>query len=129
MPRYESGIVFGPRYRSNLNENFVCVKVDREERPNIDQACMTFVQQLTETGGWPLNVWLTPNRKPLFGGTYFPPNRDRGNVRATFPEVMNRIQTIWTGDREGTLKRGSEIVAILNQMATTILAPDWRSLL
>lgn len=106
-----------PDIAAYLNEHFVCIKVDREERPDIDQVYMTFVQQLTGTGGWPLNVWLTPNREPFFGGTYFPPNRNRGNVRATFPEVLNRIQTMWTEDREGILKRGSEIVAILNQMA------------
>jgi uncharacterized protein YyaL (SSP411 family) len=106
-----------PDIADYLNEHFVCIKVDREERPDIDQVYMTFVQQLTGTGGWPLNVWLTPNREPFFGGTYFPPDRKRGNVRATFPEALNRIHDMWTNDREGILKRGSEIVAILNQMA------------
>ena len=106
-----------PDIAAYLNEHFVCIKVDREERPDVDQVYMNFVQQLTGTGGWPLNVWLTPNREPFFGGTYFPPNRNRGNVRATFPETLNRIQSMWTEDREGILKRGSEIVAILNRMA------------
>jgi len=106
-----------PDIAAYLNENFVSIKVDREERPDIDQVYMTFVQQLTGSGGWPLNVWLTPDRKPIFGGTYFPPDRRRANARATFPEVLNRIQTMWTEDREGVLNRGNEIVSILNQFS------------
>lgn len=106
-----------PNIAAYLNENFVSIKVDREERPDIDQVYMTFVQQLTGSGGWPLNVWLTPDRKPIFGGTYFPPDRRRANARATFPEVLNRIQIMWTEDREGVLNRGNEIVSVLNQFS------------
>jgi uncharacterized protein len=53
-----------------LNENFIAVKVDREERPDLDDICMNAVQALTGKGGWPLNVWMTPDRKPFYGGTY-----------------------------------------------------------
>ena len=56
-----------------LNEHFVSIKVDREERPDIDRVYMTFVQATTGSGGWPMSVWLTPDLKPFYGGTYFPP--------------------------------------------------------
>ena len=56
-----------------MNEHFVCIKVDREERPDIDQVYMEAVQAMQQHGGWPLNVFLTPDQKPFFGGTYFPP--------------------------------------------------------
>ena len=56
-----------------LNREFVAIKVDREERPDIDRIYMTFVQATTGSGGWPMSVWLTPDLQPFFGGTYFPP--------------------------------------------------------
>src|SRR5262245_65237962 len=61
-----------------LNEHFVSIKVDREERPDVDNVYMTFVQATTGGGGWPLNVWLTPDLKPFVGGTYFPPEDREG---------------------------------------------------
>lgn len=64
-----------------MNDHFVCVKLDREERPDVDKIYMTAVQAMTGQGGWPLNVFLTPDLKPFFGGTYFPPQaRDRKSV-------------------------------------------------
>ena len=57
-----------------MNQGFVSVKVDREERPDIDRVYMAFVQATTGSGGWPMSVWLTPELKPFFGGTYFPPD-------------------------------------------------------
>ena len=62
-----------PQIARILNDNFVCIKVDREERPDVDRVYMTFVQATTGGGGWPMSVWLTPDFKPFFGGTYFPP--------------------------------------------------------
>jgi uncharacterized protein YyaL (SSP411 family) len=56
-----------------MNEHFVNIKVDMEERPDVDQIYMTFVQLTTGRGGWPMNVFLTPDKRPFFGGTYFPP--------------------------------------------------------
>ena len=56
-----------------LNSQYVCIKVDREERPDVDAVYMAAVQALTGSGGWPLSLWLTPEREPFFGGTYFPP--------------------------------------------------------
>jgi len=58
-----------------LNGHYVAIKVDREERPDIDRVYMTFVQATTGSGGWPMSVWLTPDLKPFYGGTYFPPSR------------------------------------------------------
>src|SRR5512135_2494944 len=63
-----------------LNEHFVSIKVDREERPDVDKIYMTFVQATTGRGGWPLNAFLTPELKPFFGGTYFPPHRVQGRA-------------------------------------------------
>ena len=61
-----------------LNQHFVPIKVDREERPDVDRIYMTFVQATTGSGGWPMSVWLTPDLKPFFGGTYFPPENRYG---------------------------------------------------
>ena len=69
-----------------LNESFVSIKVDREERPDVDRVYMTFVQATTGAGGWPMSVWLTPELKPFYGGTYFPPE-SRYN-RPGFVEVL-----------------------------------------
>jgi len=61
-----------------LNDHFVSIKVDREERPDVDKIYMTFVQATTGSGGWPMSVFLTPELKPFFGGTYFPPDNRHG---------------------------------------------------
>ncbi len=106
-----------PEIAAYLNENFVCIKVDREERPDIDSVYMNFVQQLTGGGGWPLNVWLTPDRNPFFGGTYFPPDRSRGTPGATFPELLSRIQEMWTSDPNSVVERSEQIVSTLNEFA------------
>src|SRR5512138_1130227 len=74
-----------PMVGAFLKENFVSIKVDREERPDVDKIYMTFVQASAGQGGWPLNVFLTPDLKPFFGGTYFPPERRHG--RAGFPQL------------------------------------------
>ena len=76
-----------------LNEHFVSIKVDREERPDVDKIYMTFVQAMTGSGGWPLNVFLTPDRKPFFGGTYWPPENKYG--RPSFLQVLQQIATAW----------------------------------
>ena len=76
-----------------LNEHFVSIKVDREERPDVDKIYMTFVQSTTGSGGWPLNVFLTPDRKPFFGGTYFPPDARHG--RPGFLQLLQQIVQLW----------------------------------
>jgi uncharacterized protein YyaL (SSP411 family) len=81
-----------------MNENFVCVKVDREERPDIDATYMAFVQATTGQGGWPMSVWLTPEGKPVVGGTYFPPEDRYG--RAGFPKLCAEIGRLWKEDHK-----------------------------
>src|SRR5260370_33017842 len=68
-----------------LNEHFVSIKVDREERPDIDQIYMTAVQLMTGQGGWPMSLFLTPGLKPFYGGTYFPPEDKYGRPRFKTP--------------------------------------------
>jgi len=81
-----------------LNEHFVPVKVDREERPDVDRVYMTFVQGTTGAGGWPMSVWLTPDLKPFYGGTYFPPRAQWG--RPGFVDVLTQIAQVWRADRD-----------------------------
>jgi uncharacterized protein YyaL (SSP411 family) len=80
-----------------MNELFVNIKVDREERPDVDRVYMTFVQATAGGGGWPLNVWLTPGLKPFVGGTYFPPEDRHG--QPSFMKVLHRIADAWANDR------------------------------
>ncbi|MEK7707631.1 MAG: DUF255 domain-containing protein, partial [Verrucomicrobiota bacterium] len=90
-----------------LNEHFVSIKVDREERPDLDKIYMTFVQSTTGSGGWPLNVFLTPELKPFFGGTYFPPDNRYG--RGSFPSVLRQIVNVWQ-------ERHGEVTASANEI-------------
>lgn len=73
-----------------MNKHFICVKVDREERPDVDQVYMEAVQMIQQQGGWPLNVFCLPDGRPFFGGTYFPP-KDRGHGLIPWPQVLMRI--------------------------------------
>src|ERR1051325_10330884 len=85
-----------------LNKYFVPIKVDREERPDVDRIYMAYVQATTGGGGWPMSVWLTPDLKPFVGGTYFPPENRYG--RAGFPVLLERIAQSWHSDREKILQ-------------------------
>jgi len=76
-----------------LNEHFISIKVDREERPDVDKIYMTFVQSTTGSGGWPMSVFLTPELKPFFGGTYFPPDARYG--RPSFLQLLEQIANLW----------------------------------
>ncbi|MBX9743390.1 MAG: thioredoxin domain-containing protein [Chthoniobacterales bacterium] len=80
-----------------LNNSFISIKVDREERPDVDRLYMSYVQALTGRGGWPLSVWLTPELKPFFGGTYFPPETIAGRVG--FPSVLLQLEELWREHR------------------------------
>lgn len=88
-----------------LNEQFVCVKVDREERPDVDLTYMTYAQAVNGGGGWPLSVWLTPELKPFFAGTYFPPEDRAG--RMGFKSLCLKIAEVWKDEREGVLERSA----------------------
>tara|TARA_B110000208_G_C11799450_1_gene441194 strand:- start:981 stop:3260 length:2280 start_codon:yes stop_codon:yes gene_type:complete len=82
-----------------LNENFINIKVDREERPDIDRIYMSYVQAATGRGGWPLSVWLTPSLEPFYGGTYFPV--EASHRRASFKQVLKKMVRAWEEDPDG----------------------------
>ena len=96
-----------------LNEHFVPVKVDREERPDLDRVYMLFVQASTGSGGWPMSVWLTPEGKPFFGGTYFPPDTRYG--RPGFGAILKRLAQAWQEDRSKIEESGSHVLEQLVQ--------------
>jgi uncharacterized protein YyaL (SSP411 family) len=98
-----------------VNRWFVAIKVDREERPDIDRIYMSYVQATTGGGGWPMSVWLTPELHPFVGGTYFPPDSRYG--RAGFPLVLDRIADAWSKDRERILKSSAEVMEQLRKQA------------
>ena len=98
-----------------MNRWFVAVKVDREERPDIDRIYMSYVQATTGGGGWPMSVWLTPDLKPFVGGTYFPPDNRYG--RAGFPLVLERIAEAWKNDRARILESSSQVMEQLRAQA------------
>ena len=99
-----------------LNRDFVPVKLDREERPDLDRVYMTYVQQTTGHGGWPMSVWLTPDLKPFYGGTYFPPEDRHG--RPGFVTLLNAITRHWREQRQKILTGADEVVAALRRYAT-----------
>ncbi|MDD5201357.1 MAG: thioredoxin domain-containing protein [Terrimicrobiaceae bacterium] len=102
-----------PEVAAVLNEYFVSIKVDREERPDIDRLYMAFVQATTGSGGWPMSVWLTPNAEPFFGGTYFPPADCHG--RPGFVTVLERIAELWAREPERVLAQGADVIASLRE--------------
>jgi len=103
-----------PEVASILNDNFVNIKVDREERPDIDDIYMNAVVSLTGQGGWPLSLFLTPTGEPFFGGTYFPPVQ-RYNM-LSFKEVLSKIREVWQDDREGISLSAANITGHLRSL-------------
>lgn len=99
-----------------MNNNFVNIKVDREELPDVDSIYMTAVQAMTGSGGWPLTVFLTPDGQPFFGGTYFPPE-DRQNM-AGFPRVLTAITEAYATKRPELLENSGKIVDAIRSQAT-----------
>ncbi|ADD06543.1 YyaL family protein [Natrialba magadii ATCC 43099] len=89
-----------------LNENFVPIKVDREERPDVDSIYMTVCQLVTGRGGWPLSAWLTPEGKPFYVGTYFPKNAKRG--QPGFLDILENVTNSWEGDRDEVENRAEQ---------------------
>jgi uncharacterized protein YyaL (SSP411 family) len=104
-----------PAIAALLNDDFVAVKVDREERPDVDRVYMAYVQARTGHGGWPLSVWLTPELKPFYGGTYFPPE-DRGG-RAGFPRVLEALARSWRAERANLEAEADRSLAALRAEA------------
>ncbi|XP_035389721.1 spermatogenesis-associated protein 20 [Electrophorus electricus] len=104
-----------------LSDNFVCIKVDREERPDVDRVYMTFVQATSGGGGWPLSVWLTPDLRPFLGGTYFPPG-DYGR-RPGFKTVLLRIIEQWQTNREALRLSGERVMDTLRKCTSISAHP------
>jgi uncharacterized protein len=96
-----------------MNREFVNIKVDREERPDVDRVYMTFVQATTGGGGWPMSVWLAPDLKPFVGGTYFPPESRYG--QPAFKTVLERIATAWKENHDKIIEQGGKIVDALRE--------------
>ena len=99
-----------------LNRHFIPIKLDREERPDVDRIYMLFVQATTGGGGWPMSVWLTPELKPFFGGTYFPPDNRYG--RPGFRAVLESLARAWQNDRAKIDESSIEVAQQLAQYAS-----------
>jgi uncharacterized protein len=107
-----------------MNDHFICIKVDREERPDLDTIYMTSLQIMTrEGGGWPLSVWLTPDLHPFYSGTYFPPDNRYGHQRPSFPTLLKAIDEAWHNKREEIEERSKSLTEYLNEM-TKQIQPD-----
>ena len=100
-----------------LNRHFISIKVDREERPDVDRVYMAFVQATTGSGGWPMSVWLTPDLKPFYGGTYFPPAGRAG--RPGFTDILQEIARVWAAERGKVLESAEALTARLHGLEQT----------
>jgi uncharacterized protein len=94
-----------------MNSHYVCIKVDREERPDIDAVYMSAVQSLTGSGGWPMSVWLTPGRAPFFGGTYFPPRDGVRGARQGFLTLLRGLDQTYRRDPTSVADQAETLVA------------------
>jgi len=108
-----------------LNEHYVSIKVDREERPDVDAVYMTFVQALTGGGGWPMSVWLTPLREPFFGGTYFPPRSGMRGARRGFLDVLREQADRFHDNRTGVAEEARGFAGRLRQASAPEPAGDF----
>lgn len=104
-----------------LNQHFISIKVDREERPDLDQIYMAAVQILTQSGGWPMTVFLTPDLKPFYGGTYFPPRDLYG--RPSFRRVVEALAKAWVDQRETISSSGDELAARIGEFLSLETTP------
>ncbi len=107
---------------SLLNADFISIKVDREERPDVDRVYMSFVQSTTGSGGWPMSVFLTPQLKPFFGGTYFPPSSQWG--RPGFADLLSELARVWKHDRSRVEQAAGELLERLK----TVTGAEGRAL-
>jgi len=96
-----------------LNRDYISIKVDREERPDIDAVYMSVCQAVTGSGGWPLTIFLTPEQKPLYAGTYFPKQGRYGQLGLA--ELLERVAYLWKHERQALLRAGNEITGAINQ--------------
>src|SRR4029077_11494387 len=101
---------------SLMNRHFICIKVDREERPDLDEIYMQATVTLNQgQGGWPMTVFLTPDQEPFFAGTYFPPEDRWG--RPGFSTVLKHIAELWENDRDSVKAQGASLAEYLRQSA------------
>jgi len=103
-----------PDVATLLNQHFINIKVDREERPDLDAIYMDAVQMLTGSGGWPMSVWLTPELKPFYAGTYFSPSDGYG--RPGFPSIVTQLAEIWNKKRETVLESAQQVTAAMQEI-------------
>src|SRR3954465_11507007 len=106
-----------PAIADLLNQDFVSIKVDREERPDVDRVYMSFVQATTGSGGWPMTVFLTPELKPFFGGTYFPPASKWG--RPGFSDLLGELARVWKQERTRVEEAATELLGRLRAVTAT----------
>ncbi len=106
-----------------MNERFVCIKVDREERPDVDAVCMEACQAITGRGGWPLNAFLTPELVPFYAGTYFPPESRHG--MPSWRMVLEALADAWAERRDEIAQQSTQILQSLS--ATARLEPSQRA--
>jgi uncharacterized protein len=111
-----------PEIAALMNERFVCVKVDREERPDVDAICMEACQRMTGQGGWPLNTFLTPEGAPFFAGTYFPPEPRHG--LPSWRRVLQGVADAWEHRREDIRSQSEQVVESLRATARLEPSPD-----
>ena len=98
-----------------MNEHYVAIKVDREERPDVDSLYMAAVHALRQQGGWPMTVWLTPAREPYYGGTYFPPRAGVRGSRQGFIDLLQQLGEQYENDPTGVATRASAVVRAVEQ--------------
>ena len=111
-----------PAVSAVLNEHFVSIKVDREERPDVDRVYMTFVQATTGSGGWPMSVWLTPDLKPFYGGTYFPPTSRWG--RPGFVEILQEVARVWRTEPDKVRESAEALTAQLRSVEQSVASGE-----
>ncbi|MCX7793841.1 MAG: thioredoxin domain-containing protein [Thermodesulfovibrionales bacterium] len=99
-----------------LNKDFICIKIDRDERPDIDRRLQLAVQAITGTGGWPLSVFLTPEGKPFFGGTYFPPDDRYG--RPGFKRILKKVLDFYRKNKDTLMEQSSRLMDLISEKKT-----------
>ena len=117
----ERKVFSNPDIAEQMNKHFINIKIDREERPDLDEIYMTATQLLLQRGGWPNSVFLTPDLKPFFAGTYFPPT-DMPN-RPGFPSILNAIHVAWTTRHAEVIDSANRITAIIDQVISKGFTP------
>jgi len=111
-----------PDVAALMNEHFVCIKVDREEHPDVDHLYMDALQAMTGAGGWPLNMFVTPDRKPFYGGTYFPPQSRYG--RASWKELLVALHRAWEEKQDEIILQSEQMLQHLQQASVVVSAPE-----